>query len=282
LAEQKGLELDCGCQLITKNRVIDVDKWLQILTNLLGNAIKYTEEGKVKLDIYEDKSRPDWIYAEVSDTGPGISDEDRNDVFMPFGGAGAEHISGMGSSGLGLTISRELALLMGGDLLLMPSKQGARFVLELPAETWSDRAPESSVPAVPAVMDWDGSGIKVLMAEDNELNIMYAKALLQRWKVTFDVVPNGAEALEQMNSKDYDLVLLDVQMPVMDGLETLQRIRSNERREESGAMPVYMVTAFADDETRNKAMDAGASGFVAKPFAPAELQEVLSQIAKKG
>ena len=284
LAEQKGLELDCGCQLITKNRIIDVDKWLQILTNLLGNAIKYTERGKVRLDIYEDKSRPDWIYAEVSDTGPGIDDEDRENIFMPFGGEGAGHISEMGSSGLGLTISRELALLMGGDLLLMPTKQGARFVLELPAETWSDSPQESSVsaaPAVPAVMDWDGSGIKILMAEDNELNIMYAKALLQRWKVNFDVVPNGAEALEQMNSNDYDLVLLDVQMPVMDGLETLQRIRSNERRAGSVGLPVYMVTAFADDETRNKARDAGATGFVAKPFAPAELQEVLSQVTKK-
>ena len=285
LAEQKGLELDCVCRLITKNRVIDVDKWLQILTNLLGNAIKFTERGKVRLDIYEDKSRPDWIYAEVSDTGPGINVEDRDNVFMPFGGDGAGHISEMGSSGLGLAISRELALLMGGDLMLMPSKQGARFVLELPAETWSEHSSTPSTPSapsVPAVMDWDGSGIKVLMAEDNELNIMYAKALLQRWKVTFDVVPNGAEALEHMKSNDYDLVLLDVQMPVMDGMETLQRIRSTEQREGSATTPVYMVTAFADDETRTKALDEGASGFVAKPFAPAELREVLSQVTKKG
>ena len=91
-----------------------MDKWLQILTNLLANAIKYTPKGHVTLDIWEEDHRPDWIYAEVRDTGPGIPEEEREAIFTPFGSSGLSDHGGMGSSGLGLSIARELAQLMGG------------------------------------------------------------------------------------------------------------------------------------------------------------------------
>ena len=134
-------------------------------------------------------------------------------MFLPFGGRGLDQASEMGSTGLGLTISRELAVLMGGDLLLMPSSNGARFLLELPAETWSSKGESSSVsPALPEVMAWDGSGIRVLMAEDNELNIMYAKALFDRWNLECVVVGNGREALDAWQEGGFDVLLLDVQM----------------------------------------------------------------------
>lgn len=116
LAEQKGLALECACHLTTKNRYLDVDKWLQMLTNLLANAIKYTSEGHVTLDIWEEDHRPDRIYAEVRDTGPGISEEEREAIFTPFGSSGTSDHGGMGSSGLGLSIARELAQLMGGGV----------------------------------------------------------------------------------------------------------------------------------------------------------------------
>ena len=282
LAEQKGLTLTCSCRLLEKNRRIDVDKWLQILTNLLGNAIKYTPEGEVTLDIFENANRPGWICAEVRDSGPGIDEAERDKIFAPFGGRGVDQASDMGSTGLGLTISRELAVLMGGDLLLMPSPNGARFLVELPAETWGDEQASSSESApVPQVLAWDGSGVRVLMAEDNELNIMYAQALFDRWNLACVVVGNGREALEAWEKGGFDVLLLDVQMPEMDGLEALTRLRGLERDRDLEPTPVYMVTAFADEKTRSMAMERGATGFVSKPFSPQEMHRILTVHEKK-
>ena len=279
LAEQKGLALECACHLKTKNRYLDVDKWLQILTNLLANAIKYTSEGHVTLDIWEEDHRPDWIYAEVRDTGPGIPEEEREAIFTPFGSSGLSDHGGMGSSGLGLSIARELAQLMGGSLLLMPSDVGARFVLEIPAQTWSSEPSDGTSGSAPEVPVWDGSHLHVLLAEDNELNVLVAKALLERWKVACTVVGTGLDALEAMQHATFDAVLLDVQMPNLDGLQTLQRIRSSERA--LGVVspkPVFMVTAYADERTRNSAEQAGCTGFLAKPFSPRDLLAVLQSV----
>lgn len=282
LAEQKGLTLTCSCRLLEKNRRIDVDKWLQILTNLLGNAIKYTPEGEVTLDIFENANRPGWICAEVKDSGPGIDEAERDKVFAPFGGRGVDQASDMGSTGLGLTISRELAVLMGGDLLLMPSPNGARFLVELPAETCGHGQASSLESApVPQVLAWDGSGVRVLMAEDNELNIMYAQALFDRWNLACVVVGNGREALEAWEKGGVDVLLLDVQMPEMDGLEALTRLRGLERDRGLEPTPVYMVTAFADEKTRSMAMERGATGFVSKPFSPKEMHRILTAHEKK-
>jgi len=152
----------------------------------------------------------------------------------------------------------------------------------MPAPTWveadqedsagagSDGRDESGVPL------WDGEGMTVLLAEDNEINVLYAQALFQRWNVEVDVAADGIEALECLGKRDYDVVLLDVQMPNLDGLATLRRIRSNERAAGvTSGRPVYMVTAFADDETRQEAEQAGSTGFVTKPFGPQVMLDVL-------
>lgn len=285
LAEEKGIGLNCGCELSNKQRTLDVDKWLQILTNLLGNAIKYTESGTVVLSIRNHPVKDDWIAAEVTDEGPGIPVGQEERIFRPFGLLDSDNIlseqrHAEGSTGLGLSIARELAQLMGGKLRLMPSQKGAKFLLEVPAPTWDSSStsnPELSRDKDDlTVPEWDGEGMRVLLAEDNDINVLYAKALLDRWKVELHLAKDGAEALNQWSQNHFDVVLLDVQMPVMDGLEALRRIRSEEHERQSESVTrVYMVTAFADDETRTNAKKAGASGFVAKPFAPAELMEVL-------
>lgn len=281
IAEEQGVPLECDCQLHNENRSLDVDKWLQILTNLLSNAIKYSEKGKVVLDIWEEENRPDWIYASVSDEGPGISKERRELIFEPFQGMEKEELSELGSTGLGLPIARELALVMGGDLRLVPSEKGAKFILELPAATWSEREESQGDDgeAQTPVPDWDGSGIRVLLAEDNELNILYAKALLNRWNIDFTLVGDGVEALEALENEAFDLVLLDIQMPRMNGLEALQRIRaSEEEKGEKEVLPIYMVTAFADEESRSRADAEGATGYLVKPFTPESLSEVLRSV----
>lgn len=285
LANEKGIHLECNCELDETQRVLDVDKWLQILTNLLGNAIKYTEEGVVSLVIRNHESKADWIVAEVSDEGKGIPTEHHARIFEPFGMLNADnpkeiHRMKEGSTGLGLSISRELARVMDGELTLVPQSVGACFQLSIPSKTWDKptqlRATEDD--HVNQVPNWNAEGMRVLLAEDNDINVLYAKALLDRWKVHVDVAPDGQHALDLMEGGRYDAILLDVQMPNMDGLETVRRIRARERDTEGEMQQVFMVTAFADVETREMAQAAGANGFLAKPFAPDELFDMLRSI----
>ncbi len=285
LSNEKGIHLECNCELDETQRVLDVDKWLQILTNLLGNAIKYTEEGVVSLVIRNHESKADWIVAEVSDEGKGIPTEHHARIFEPFGMLNADnpkeiHRMKEGSTGLGLSISRELARVMDGELTLVPQSVGACFQLSIPSKTWDKptqlRATEDD--HVNQVPNWNAEGMRVLLAEDNDINVLYAKALLDRWKVHVDVAPDGQHALDLMEGGRYDAILLDVQMPNMDGLETVRRIRARERDTEGEMQQVFMVTAFADVETREMAQAAGANGFLAKPFAPDELFDVLRSI----
>ena len=168
---------------------------------------------------------------------------------------------------------------MGGDIKLVNAAHGAHFNLEIPAQTWQPSEVESNTVSnegdVQAVPEWDGANLRVLLAEDNELNILYAKALMEQWNVRVDVAKDGLEALQHFENAEYDVVLLDVQMPNMDGLEVLGRIRRKDRGREQR---VYMVTAFADEQTRVEAARAGANGFVAKPFDPSELKGVLASV----
>lgn len=277
LAEESGMQLICTCRLLKTRRVLDADKWIQILTNLLSNAMKYAAVGTVELDIWEEADRPDWIFAEVKDQGQGVSQEMEGRIFEVFGVKDESSRSGMGSTGLGLAIAKEQALLMGGDLFLMPSDKGARFVLEVPSPTWEKKENESAESGGShSVPDWDGCHLKILVAEDNDLNILYLKALLQKWNVRFDIVRDGLQAIEALKVTPYDAVLLDVQMPEMDGMSALIALRKMDIKSRSQlALPVFMVTAFADDETRRQAMLHGANGFLAKPFSPEAMLNAL-------
>lgn len=277
LAEQSGMQLICTCRLLKTRRVLDADKWIQILTNLLSNAMKYAAVGTVELDIWEETDRPDWIFAEVKDQGQGVSQEMEGRIFEVFGVKDDSSGSGMGSTGLGLAIAKEQALLMGGDLFLMPSDKGARFVLEVPSPTWEKKEKESAESGGShSVPDWDGCHLKILVAEDNDLNILYLKALLQKWNVRFDIVRDGLQAIEALKVTPYDAVLLDVQMPEMDGMSALIALRKMDIKSRSQLdLPVFMVTAFADDETRRLAMLHGANGFLAKPFSPEAMLNAL-------
>ena len=282
LAEEKGLSLECVCELEETQRFLDADKWLQILTNLLGNAIKYTEEGRVSLVIRKHESKSGWIVAEVADEGRGIPLQHQARIFEPFGLLNSDDPASNyrldeGSTGLGLSISRELAHVMQGELKLVSREIGSCFRLEVPAETWEvpteKRVDDDTANQVPK---WDGSGTSVLLAEDNNINVMYAVALLKKWNVEVDVASDGLEALKLLKRRQYDVILLDVQMPNLDGLETLRRIRAQDKSAQSDSQRVFMVTAFADSDTRDAATLAGASGFLAKPFSPLELLSVLA------
>ena len=218
----------------------------------------------------------------MADEGRGIPLQHQARIFEPFGLLNSDDPASNyrldeGSTGLGLSISRELAHVMQGELKLVSREIGSCFRLEVPAETWEvpteKRVDDDTANQVPK---WDGSGTSVLLAEDNNINVMYAVALLKKWNVEVDVASDGLEALKLLKRRQYDVILLDVQMPNLDGLETLRRIRAQDKSAQSDSQRVFMVTAFADSDTRDAATLAGASGFLAKPFSPLELLSVLT------
>ena len=220
LAEEKGIELDCNCELDVTRRELDVDKWLQILTNLLGNAIKFTEQGEVSLRIRNHEEFDDWLVAVVQDDGPGIPVENWDRIFEPFGlmkdddaSVKNRHHVPSGSTGLGLSIARELAELMGGDLKVVPSEKGAVFELAIPAPVWHEddgerrSSHDGSGTNDVSVPEWDGPSMDILLAEDNDINVLYARALLERWGMKVSLAKDGLEALDLWEKGTFDLVL---------------------------------------------------------------------------
>ena len=241
----------------------------QVLLNLTGNAIKFTDNGSVHLGL--ERAPFGATRIEITDTGPGIAADQRELIFNAFhqtdGSFGRKH----GGTGLGLTISRELARALGGDLVCTAAPMGgARFVLEVPLP------PGAPVLVVPPVPEADLRLIgRVLVAEDNPVNAIVTEALLLRTGLAVDVVADGAQAVARAASTHYDLVLMDCQMPGVDGFEATARIRAAERASGANAVPIVALTANALESDRLRSIAAGMNEHLAKPFHEQELNKLL-------
>ena len=249
----------------------------QILLNFAGNAIKFSARGAVTIRVSLDRAIEDDVLLriEVEDEGPGLTAEQQACLFQPFVQADESTTRRFGGTGLGLAISRRLARLMGGDTGVV-SEVGRGSVF------WATvRATPSggSLRAMPAFVDAEAAigarrGARVLVAEDNEINQEVARALLERVGLVVTVAPNGAEAVRHARESSYDLVLLDVQMPVMDGLAAARAIRGLP----AGAkVPIVALTASTFSEDRDACLAAGMNAFVAKPIMPDALYRTLLQ-----
>lgn len=269
-AAEKGLTL-------TLDVAVDAPCWVnsdparlrQVLLNLTGNAVKFTEHGSVHLRLRRGAAGDTRI--EVTDTGPGIAPDQHEQVFDAFhqsdGSFGRKH----GGTGLGLTISRELARALGGDLVCTDAPGGgARFVLTLPLPTGAPvLAPVPSADATPALRG------RVLVVEDNPVNALVTEALLLRTGVDVDLVADGMQAVARAAGTHYDLILMDCQMPGMDGFEATARIRAAERASGAPAVPIVALTANALESDRLRSMAAGMNEHLAKPFHEQELNTLL-------
>lgn len=246
----------------------------QVVTNLVSNAIKFTVEGGVSLRVMatpgaDGKQRVSII---VADTGPGVPTGAAERVFDSFTQADQTISREHGGAGLGLSIARALARQMGGDLVLAPSERGACFEFTFTASACA--APAALAQDVEPTAE-DLEQIQVLMAEDNAINQLVVRTMLEPLGVALTVVDNGHEALKAMGERRFDCVLMDINMPVMDGITALEAIRDG--RTGNPAMPVIALTASAMSGDRERFLGLGFDDHLGKPVKPVDL---ITAIAK--
>jgi signal transduction histidine kinase/ActR/RegA family two-component response regulator len=248
----------------------------QILINLIGNAVKFTDKGEVTLRAIPLPERKDWVRFVVKDTGIGMSQATLRILFQPYTQADASSTRNYGGTGLGLAICNRLLGLMGGDIRVESSLgTGSEFSIQvpLPKAQLPSEAPAASVPLRAA----PGFQAKlVLLAEDNMINRMVAVKILESMGLQVDVAGNGLEAVERWRKGGYDIILMDCQMPGMDGYEATRIIRRLEREADDGErIPIVALTAHAMEEDRRACLESGMDEYLSKPVKVEALRQVL-------
>lgn len=289
LAAQKNLQFEIHNQL-------EDDHWLetdstrqrQILFNLITNAIKFTEQGQVVLQVrrVDDEHHRPWLELQVKDTGIGMDEKALGQLFQRFFQVDSGLSRQFAGTGLGLQISLSLAHLMGGDITVQSRpQQGSTFTVVLP---WrSGQAPQSTArePVVsPANADANvnakaprlNASVRILVAEDNPVNQKFLSLILARMGYQARFCDNGQQALEALVQAQFDLVLMDIHMPVMDGLSATRAIRAMACP--TSQIPIVALTADVLQDAKDQAQAAGVSAFVAKPIKPEELASVIDSM----
>jgi len=252
----------------------------QILINLLGNAIKFTEQGHITISVsvLERTSHRILLRVTVSDTGIGMTQEAMQKIFDPFTQADSSTTRRFGGTGLGLTICRSLAELMGGTITVESTPgSGSSFYLELPFTCNDGSAPLAGREAHQTHMLKPQRPLTVLIAEDNQTNQHTLKKILLQAGHQPTCTENGQEALERWRKEKFDVVLMDIQMPVMNGLEALEQIRSEEAATGKHT-PVVALTADVLKGTEEKLLKAGFDGYLAKPLKIKDLAHELAKV----
>jgi len=268
-AEQKGLELSLDIAEGTPERfVYDPARLRQCVANLLSNAVKFTRAGGVVLRARSEPATDDLhrLTIEVRDTGVGMSDQTLGRVFSPFQQGDGSIRREFGGTGLGLAITRRLARAMGGDISAS-SAPGAGSTFRI----WIEAPADGAKAAAEAEPESGFAGLRVLIVDDVVINRRIVRHFMLAEGATVAEAENGREALDRLAEAPADLVLLDIHMPVMDGLETLARIRAGEGVDPQ--TPVVAVTAEAKTGYREHILGLGADGYVAKPVERPRLLE---------
>jgi signal transduction histidine kinase len=280
-AQRKGLSLTCRVSgNIPEVVVADASRIRQVLVNLIGNAMKFTEQGGITLSV-EAAPRPDsaarWdLTFGVRDTGIGIPPDQQEAVFHAFHQADSSSTRKYSGTGLGLTICKQLVELMGGRICLeSETGKGSTFrftvPVDVPNQPGGSAAPAAAKPREAPV----SGGLRILIVEDNPVNQRVAGAILRKRGHITAAVQNGREALAALERESFDLVLMDVQMPDLDGLATTRLIR--EREGSTGRrVPIIAMTAHAMNGDRERCLEAGMDGYVSKPIQGPELLQAVA------
>ncbi|MDD1739145.1 MAG: PAS domain S-box protein, partial [Methanothrix sp.] len=286
-ARGKGLDLSYSLEPDVPRLVLgDQARLKQILVNLLGNAVKFTEKGEISATVSTSgpsrgKHGLEEIMFAVKDTGIGISKEHMGRLFLSFSQADPSTTRKYGGTGLGLVISKNLAERMGGRIWAeSETGKGSVFYFTVKARASPGLLPAPQEDILPGPLaEFDGQGksdLRILLAEDNAVNQMVALRMLERLGYRADTAVNGQEVLEALQNRSYDIVLMDVQMPEMDGLEAARRIRSSK----SGQPYIIAMTAHAMKGDREVCMEAGMNDYVSKPVRMEELRAAIMRSLK--
>ena len=280
-ANEKGIGLNLNIDPdVPKNIMVDALRLNQILMNLLSNAIKFTETGCVELNIRMLEKKQETVDLEfsVSDTGIGIAAESIHKIFNSFEQAEDQTAQKFGGTGLGLSIVKKMVELKGGILSLTSElNKGSVFSFTNSYQYLPDKMPEiaNSVKDKPML-----HMISVLVAEDNSINQFMITKMLKNWGISVEVVDNGLKAIERLQNKNYDLILMDMHMPVMDGLEATRKIRA-EFDEPKKSIPIISLSASVMEDEQQAALQAGVNDVVCKPFDPLVLREKIIALVQK-
>jgi two-component system, sensor histidine kinase len=263
----------------------DAVRLSQVLNNLVSNAIKFTESGSVKIVVESKKlaSESAQIYFEITDTGIGISKSSVNKIFERFTQAESDTTRKFGGTGLGLSISKKLLELMGSEIAVeseLGSGSKFYFTLELTRSSTPDSESNTERFNKNNFEDLSGDNVRCLVVEDNKANQLVVGKFLQRWGVKVDIAENGKEAVEKVQQNEYNIILMDLQMPVMNGYDATKNIRKL-----SGdyfkQVPILALTASAMIDIRGKAISFGMNDFVTKPIVPSELYQKIIKYLKR-
>lgn len=274
-AQERGLTLTLDAHEDVPDRLEgDRVRLDQILINLVGNALKFTEEGEVSVYVEPVTSLEDEILLqiEVTDTGIGIPQDRADSIFNSFTQASSDTTRKYGGTGLGLAIVRELVERQGGQIEVESTPgEGSTFRFTLPFVISTDEPrPTSATQGLdPEASANVLKGVRVLVVEDNEFNQMVADGMLRRWGATVSFANDGFEGVEQARTTRYDIILMDIRMPGMDGMEATRKIRRT--RGPNQHVPILALTASVLSERRDAALAAGMDEFVTKPFVPQTL-----------
>ncbi len=285
-AQEKGLQLVFNLdEAVPENIVADRERINQILLNLIGNAIKFTSQGSVFVDV----ALLTWASQDsltlrfcVRDTGIGLSEEHVQKLFQPFTQADTSTSRRFGGTGLGLVISQRLVQLMGGDISLVSTLgEGTTFTVDIPVQVVSavQVLADIGIGSANIMKDTNGDitilrGKRLLIAEDNMINQEIVNAMLEDYGFDITFADNGQEAVALASASAFDLIFMDVQMPIMDGLEATRTIRGLSVPY-AKSMPIIAMTANVMLEDKKRCDEAGMNGHVAKPIDPQELHAAL-------
>lgn len=279
-ARKKGIDLIAEATPEFPDQFLgDPTRIRQILNNLLSNAIKFTDSGSVRIIAGYSAGT---VTIDVSDTGIGMSKEGLRKIFSPFSQAGTQTTRLYGGTGLGLTLCRQLVERMHGDIKVESKEHhGTRFTVTLPLPVHSQKGINDSYnhsyPAkLPGNAEPAQGSLRLLLVEDNEVNQMVACTLLKKMGHEVEVAENGVLAIEALEQRHYDLVLMDCQMPIMDGYEATLKIRQNPKWQN---LPVIAVTANVMQGDRDDCFACGMNDYITKPYNRAQLSEAITRWA---
>jgi CheY-like chemotaxis protein/HPt (histidine-containing phosphotransfer) domain-containing protein len=278
-AEEKGIKIiqelaeEAGEILLG-----DPHRIKQILINIIGNSIKFTESGYIKIQMIVEKFTGDqrWVRIRIKDTGIGMDPGFMDNLFKKFVQEDSSIVRKFGGTGLGLSITKELIELMGGTIAVQSEKgAGTEMILTFPFEIGRESdLPESTDQSVFPTGDIEG--YRVLLVEDNELNQQVATMTLSHFGLKVEVANNGKEAVEMLATKTFDIVLMDVQMPIMDGYEASRLIRKELQLD----VPIVALTANALKGESDKCLSAGMNDFITKPFDEVTMLKTMAKWLK--